>query len=325
MESVLVTGGAGYVGSHACKALARSGYQPIVFDNLCRGHREAVRWGPLEVGDIADTDALIRCMTAFRVTAVLHFAAFAYVGESMENPGLYFRNNVAGSLSVLTAMQAAGVRDIVFSSTCAVYGQSDGAPISESMPLAPITPYGESKLMVERELRWFGACHGLRYVALRYFNAAGADLDSEIGERHQPETHLIPLAIQAALGQGPPLKIFGTDFDTPRGTAIRDFVHVADLADAHVRALEHLRRDGESQALNLGTGYGHEVADIVDTVGEIAGRPVPVILTEKRAGDAAALVANPALAASILGWTPRSSDLPAIISSALRWHEKKSP
>lgn len=322
MESVLVTGGAGYVGSHTCKALARSGYEPVVFDNLCRGHREAVRFGPLEVGDIADTQALIRCMRAYRITAVLHFAAFAYVGESMDDPGLYFRNNVAGSLSVLTAMKAAGVRDIVFSSTCAVYGHSDGRPISEDTPLAPINPYGESKLMVEHELRWYRICHDMRYVALRYFNAAGADLEGEIGERHEPETHLIPLTIQAALGQGPPLKIFGNDFKTPRGTAIRDFIHVADLAEAHILALAHLRRGGESRAFNLGTGRGHEVADVVDMVGQISGRSVPVIRADRRLGDPAELVANPTLASRILGWTPQSSDLTTMISSAWSWHEK---
>lgn len=254
--SVLVTGGAGYIGSHACKALARAGFRPIAYDNLSYGHTGAVKWGPLVDGDIADGPRLRAVLSAERVVAVMHFAAFAYVGESMSDPAKYFRNNTTGTLALLDAMRDVGVDRMVFSSTCATYGIPGEVPISESAPQRPVNPYGESKLMIERVLDWYDQAYETKSVCLRYFNAAGADLDGEIGEDHEPETHLIPLAIKAALGQGPALSIFGTDYPTPDGTAIRDFIHVEDLAEAHVQALRHLLHGGQSLKLNLGTGRG---------------------------------------------------------------------
>src|ERR1051325_9123184 len=252
LPSILVTGGAGYVGSHACKALAGAGYRPVVYDSLSRGHRGAVKWGPLVEGNLHDRDRLVTAMRSHRVEAVMHFAAFAYVGESVTCPELYYRNNVVGTLSLLDAMREAGVATIVFSSTCAVYGIPETVPIRETTAKAPLNPYGETKVAIERALHWYGAAHGLRYAALRYFNAAGADPDGEIGENHDPETHLIPLVLRAALGTGDTLRIFGTDYPTRDGTAIRDYIHVTDLADAHVRALRHLGEGGESIELNLG-------------------------------------------------------------------------
>ena len=239
-QSILVTGGAGYVGSHACKALAGAGYLPVVFDNLSRGHREAVRWGPLVEGDIADQALLRAAIEQHRPSAIMHFAAYAYVGESVTDPAIYYRNNLGGSLSLLEAMRDTGVDKIVFSSTCATYGIPDTMPIDERAPQLPVNPYGETKLAIERALHWYGMAYGMRSVSLRYFNAAGADPDGEIGERHEPETHLIPLVVEAALGRRPQIDVFGTDYPTPDGTAIRDYIHVCDLADAHVRALEHL-------------------------------------------------------------------------------------
>ncbi|MGH6974341.1 MAG: UDP-glucose 4-epimerase GalE, partial [Stellaceae bacterium] len=258
-HSILVTGGAGYVGSHACKALAGAGYVPVVYDNLSRGHRGAVRWGPLVEGDLSDRTALLTAMRTHSITAVMHFAAFAYVGESVSQPELYYRNNVVGTLDLLAAIREAGIGTIVFSSTCAVYGIPEVMPIRESAPLGPVNPYGETKLAIERALHWHAAAYGIRYAALRYFNAAGADAAGEIGEDHDPETHLVPLAIRAALRQGGPVSIFGTDYPTPDGTAVRDYIHVADLADAHVRALGYLAGGGDSAAINLGTGSGSSV------------------------------------------------------------------
>src|SRR5436305_2040289 len=238
-QSILVTGGAGYVGSHACKALAHAGYVPVVYDNLSRGHREAVRWGSLVDGDLHDTARLASALREHRITAVMHFAAVAYVGESMTDPEGYYRNNVGGTLALLAAMRAAGIGRIVFSSTCAVYGSPDQVPIRETTAKAPLNPYGETKLAIERALHWYGEAYGLRYAALRYFNAAGADPDGEIGEDHDPQTHLTPRLLRAALGRGDPVEIYGTDYPTRDGTAIRDYIHVADLPDAHVRPLGH--------------------------------------------------------------------------------------
>src|SRR5438128_2683284 len=262
-QSVFVTGGAGYIGSHACKILAQAGYQPIVFDNLSRGHREAVRWGPLVEGDLADRERLVMALRAHGVSAIMHFAAFAYVGESVADPALYYRNNLAGTLSLLEAMRAAGVDKIVFSSTCATYGIPDANPIRETAPQIPVNPYGETKLAIERALRWYGEAYNIRSVSLRYFNAAGADSRGEIGELHEPETHLVPLVLQAALGQRSHIDIYGIDYPTADGTAIRDYIHVEDLAEAHLRALEHLCAGRESAALNLGTGRGHSVREVI--------------------------------------------------------------
>src|SRR5438094_1870218 len=273
-QSVLVTGGAGYIGSHACKALARAGYRPVVFDNLSRGHRAAVRWGPLVEGDLAERGKLAAALERQRVSAVMHFAAYAYVGESVTDPALYYANNLGGSLALLEAMREAGVDKIVFSSTCATYGTPTQVPIRESAPQLPVNPYGETKLAIERALRWYGEAYHLRSVSLRYFNAAGADSQGEIGELHEPETHLVPLVLQAALGQRSHIDIYGIDYPTADGTAIRDYIHVEDLAEAHLRALEYLCAGRESAALNLGTGRGHSVREVIAAAEAISGRAV---------------------------------------------------
>ena len=320
-KTVLVTGGAGYIGSHACKALARSGYVPVVYDNLCYGHRWAVKWGPLEQGDILDHERLDEVLRIYRPTAVMHFAAFAYVGESVSDPGKYYRNNVVGSLTLLEAMRDHGIERIVFSSTAATYGVPDRLAMSEETPQHPINPYGASKVMVERLLADFGAAHGLTSVALRYFNAAGADPDTEIGEDHEPETHLIPLVLDAVSGRRPHITVFGSDYDTPDGTCIRDYIHVSDLADAHVRALEAPMASGTSEAYNLGNGRGYSVRNVIDAVSRVTGRRVPVVESGRRAGDPARLVSNARKAAEALGWTP-SCDLETIVATAWAWHQK---
>jgi UDP-glucose-4-epimerase GalE len=321
-RAVLVTGGAGYIGSHTCKALARAGHLPVTLDNLSHGHKAAVRWGPLVQGDTRDRGVVERALREHRIDAVVHFAAHAYVGESMRDPGKYFGNNVTGSLALLDAMRACDVRKIVFSSTCATYGIPRSLPIVEDHPQDPISPYGESKRAVERALHWYGAAHALRSVTLRYFNAAGADLDGEIGEEHEPETHLIPLAIGAALGTRAPLQVCGADYPTPDGTAVRDYVHVSDLADAHARALDYLDAGGESVVLNLGTGRGHSVRAVIAAVERSARRPVPRCDAARRTGDPAGLVADPGRACELLGWAPQCSDLETIIDTAWRWHAR---
>jgi UDP-glucose-4-epimerase GalE len=324
-QSILVTGGAGYVGSHACKALAGAGYVPIVYDNLSRGHREAVRWGPLVEGDLHDTALVADTIRIHRVSAVMHFAAFAYVGESVSEPELYYRNNIVGTLSLLGAMREAGVGEIVFSSTCATYGNPAEVPIRETTPQSPVNPYGETKLAIERALHWYGGGYGLRSVALRYFNAAGDDPDGEIGENHDPETHLIPLVVRALLGQAGPIRIFGSDYPTSDGTAIRDYIHVSDLADAHVRALRYLAEGGASTALNLGTGRGHSVREVIAAVEAASGQKVPQREAPRRPGDPPELVADPRLAAATLGWQPQHSDIDTIVRTALAWHERHPP
>ena len=318
-STVLVTGGAGYIGSHTAKELTRAGYRVVVYDNLGRGHRWAVRWGPFEEGDLLDQDRLRKVLSEHKVEAVLHFAAFAAVGESMEFPEMYFRNNVAGSLSLLDAMHATGVRRIVFSSTCAVYGQPEIVPITEDNPKAPANPYGESKLMVEKMLHWEGVCHGLQWMALRYFNAAGCDADGEIGESHDPESHLIPNLLNASLGKRPPCPIFGSDYPTPDGTCIRDYIHVTDLADAHVRALRYLENGGTSTALNLGTGDGYSVSQILAAAEKAVGRPIPIVRQDRRPGDPPRLIAAPQRAFSTLGWSPAHSSVENILETAWRW------
>jgi UDP-arabinose 4-epimerase len=323
-DTILVTGGAGYIGSHAAKALARAGYEPVSYDNLGRGHREAVRWGPLVEGDLADRALLVATLRRFKIAAVMHFAAFAYVGESVQQPELYFRNNVANSLTLLEAMGEAGVRDIVFSSTCATYGLPETMPIAEDTPQHPVNPYGESKLMIERMLRWVGAARGMRYAALRYFNAAGADPEGEIGEDHEPETHLIPLVLLAALRRIEAIDIFGTDYPTPDGSAIRDYIHVHDLAAAHVLALDRLRQGAPSLALNLGTGRGHSVREVISAAERVTGRTIARREAARRAGDPPVLVADAARARAVLGWTPLVSGLDDIIASAWAWHAKSA-
>ncbi len=321
-ETVLVTGGAGYIGSHACKRLARAGYRPVAYDSLVRGHREAVRWGPLVEADLADTERLVDTFKRFNVVAVMHFAAFTYVGESMANPELYFRNNVGNSMRLLEAMHGAGVRHIVFSSTAAVYGIPKQVPIPESAPHRPVNPYGESKLMVERMLHWYGEAHNLTHASLRYFNAAGADPECEIGEEHDPETHLIPLVLQAALGRRPQIDILGTDYPTPDGTAIRDYIHVQDLADAHVKAIAHLLRGGESLELNLGTGSGYSVREVIAAAERVTARRIPQREASRRSGDPPSLVAAVERARAALGWSPVLSEIDSIIGTAWAWHSR---
>jgi len=311
---VLVTGGAGYIGSHTAKALARSGFEPIVLDNLSTGHRWAVKWGTLIEGDLGDSALIREVIKTHRVQAVVHFAGFAYVGESMQRPRQYFRNNVTYTLRLLDAMTDMSVKHIVFSSSCATYGIPASVPIREEQVQAPINPYGESKRMVERILTWYGEAYGLRWTALRYFNAAGADPDGELGEDHSPETHLIPLAIQAALGEKPALEIYGTDYLTPDHTAIRDYTHVTDLL-----------RSKENAAINLGTGSGHSVRQVVAAVERASGRRVPIHEAQRRAGDPPELVADPARAKELLGWRPRYSSLESIVQTAWNWHISRKP
>lgn len=319
----LVVGGAGYVGAHLCKALARQGVPFVVYDSLATGHRDFVKWSPLVVGDIRDTARLADTMRAHGIDFVFHFAAKAYVGESVVEPDSYYDVNVAGSLSLLRAMQLADVRRIVFSSTCAVYGTPDALPITEATPPRPINPYGKTKLIVEGMLADFARAYGLSYAALRYFNACGADLDGEIGEDHDPEPHLIPRAVLAALGKVPPLTVFGTDYDTPDGTAIRDYIHVDDLAQYHLKACERLNNGADSFIANLGTGRGYSVREIIEAAGQVIGTPVPFTEAARRAGDPAQLVASNARARELLGYTPQVSDLETVFASALRWHQRR--
>jgi UDP-glucose 4-epimerase len=314
--AILVVGGAGYIGSHAARALRRRGYEVIIFDNLSTGHSLLADGFELIVGDISDTDKLTDALV--RSTAVMHFAAHAYVGESVENPRKYFRNNVEAALTLLNATMDAGVRTFVFSSSCAVYGAPSRIPIDEGELCQPINPYGVSKLFFEKALEAYGHAYGLRSVILRYFNAAGADEGGEIGELHDPETHLIPLALAAADGIGPELQVFGTDYPTPDGTCIRDYVHVTDLAEAHVLALEHLAKGGAPAVLNLGTGEGYSIKQILDTVRAITGKDVPWRAVARRPGDPPVLIADPSSAMKLLAWQA-SYRLDGIIATAWEW------
>jgi UDP-arabinose 4-epimerase len=321
--SVLVTGGAGYIGSHTCKALSRAGYLPVTYDNLSRGNEKAVRWGPLELGDIADTARLGEVMARHRPVAIMHFAAYCYVGESVAEPALYYRNNVYGSLCLLESMRRAGIDKLVLSSSCATYGNPHQLPMAESHPQNPTNPYGASKLIVERMLRDFESAHGVRSISLRYFNAAGADPKGEIGEEHEPETHVIPLAIRATRPGGEPITVFGMDYPTPDGTAIRDYVHVGDLADAHVAACEHLLSGGGSLPMNLGTGRGYSVLEVISAVERVCGRKVSIRHGPRRPGDPPALVAEAAAARAILGWQPRFTEIEPIVRTAWDWHRRQ--
>jgi len=321
--AILVTGGAGYIGSHAARALRRSGYEVVLYDNLSAGFRRLAQGFELVEGDIAD-EARLRPVLA-RVDAVMHFAAHAYVGESVENPRKYFRNNVLGALSLLNSALDAGIRRFVFSSSCAVYGIPEQIPIAERTPREPVNPYGASKLFFENALQAYSRAYGLRSVSLRYFNAAGAEYSEndsgEIGEMHDPETHLIPLALAASTANGPELLVYGSDYPTPDGTCVRDYIHVNDLADAHVRALQHLEEDGDSLAINLGTGRGHSVLEVIQAAENASGRPVRRKIGPRRPGDPPVLVADPAKAQRVLGWTAQRN-LADIVASAWSWRQK---
>lgn len=324
-RAVLVTGGAGYIGSHVCKRLAADGWMPVVYDNLSTGHRWAVKWGPLEEGDVTDRDRLDAVIAGHRPEAVMHFAALSLVGESVENPGRYYHNNVAGSLALLEAMRNAGIKPIVFSSTCAVYGEPQTDVLDEDHPCLPVNPYGATKLAIERMLADFDRAHGIRYAALRYFNAAGADPETEIGEAHEPETHLVPIVLQAASGRRREIMVYGNDYDTPDGTCIRDYIDVGDLADAHVRALERLLADEPAFTLNLGTGRGHSVLEVIRAAREVTGTEIPVQIGPRRSGDPACLVASGSRAGDILGWTPQVASIQDMIRTAWRWERHHQP
>jgi UDP-glucose-4-epimerase GalE len=321
-STVLVTGGAGYIGSHTAKELSRAGYPVVVYDNLSRGHRWAVQWGPLIEGDLHDEERLKQTLIEHRIEAVLHFAALIAVGESMEVPEVYFHNNVGGTLCLLNAMRAANVRKLVFSSTAGVYGIPEIVPIEETTPTIPLSAYGDSKLMVEKILHWEGVCHGLNWAALRYFNAAGGDADGETGEDHHPETHLIPRLLHAAQGISEACPVFGSDYPTPDGTCIRDYIHVTDLADAHVKALKYLENGGASVAMNLGTGDGYSVREILTAAEKAVGRPIPVVHQPRRPGDPPRLIAAAGRAQQVLGWKPTRSSIENILSTAWAWQEK---
>jgi UDP-glucose-4-epimerase GalE len=322
--SILIVGGAGYIGSHTAKVVAAAGLGPVVvFDNLSSGHRWALRWGTFEQGDLNDPAAVAAVIKRHAVTAVIQFAAFIEVGESVRDPRKYFRGNVVNTMNLLDAMVDAGVKDIVFSSTAAVYGDPIRVPIPEDHPLAPVSPYGDTKLFVEKILQRYGDAYGLRWAVLRYFNAAGADPEGGNGEDHGPESHLIPLAIKAALGLRPPLQVFGTDYPTPDGTAVRDYVHVVDLAEAHLLALRHLAAGKGNVTANIGTGLGHSVRAVIAAVESASGLPVPRNEVARRPGDSPELVADAGRAGAVLGWRPRYPELRDIVAHAWRWHQSR--
>lgn len=321
MQHVLVTGGAGYIGSHACKALAAAGFVPVTFDNLVTGWQDAVKFGPFEQGDLLDRTRLDDVFAQYQPVAVMHFAALSQVGESMAEPGLYWRNNVQGSLTLIEAAVAAGCKQFVFSSTCATYGDQDNVVLDESSEQHPINAYGASKRAIEDILRDFEAAHGLRHVIFRYFNVAGADPEGEVGEFHQPETHLVPLMLDAIEGKRDALTIYGTDYDTPDGTCIRDYVHVCDLVDAHVLGLNWLADGKASRVFNLGTGSGFSVREVLDHSREVTNKPVPHVEGPRRAGDCTKLVSGSQRAVDELGWQPHRSTLRQMITDAWRWHQ----
>jgi len=324
MAAILVAGGAGYIGSQACKALAAAGHLPVTLDNLSTGYREAVRFGPLIEADLRDGEAVAKAIRDYKIAGAMHFAACSLVGESVQNPVKYYENNVAAAVAFTAALLANGVKTLIFSSTAAVYGVPQADLIPETHPTSPINPYGSTKLAFEQALYWLARSDGLNYTVLRYFNAAGADLEGEIGESHQPETHLIPNVCKAVLGTAPALNVFGTDYPTADGTAIRDFIHVVDLADAHIIALERMLGGAAGDTFNVGTGSGFSVAEVISATEATLGRPVPRIIGPRREGDPAVLVADSSKLRTATGWTPRHSDLPTIIRTALRWQEVRS-
>ncbi|MEW2911980.1 UDP-glucose 4-epimerase GalE [Leisingera sp. JC11] len=321
MTNILVTGGAGYIGSHACKALKAAGYTPITYDNLVTGWQDAVKFGPFEQGDLNDRARLDEVFAKYQPAAVMHFAALSQVGEAMSEPGRYWANNTGGSLNLIEAAVAAGCLNFVFSSTCATYGEHDNVVLDENTPQLPLNAYGASKRAVEDILKDFGAAHGLRSVIFRYFNVAGADPEAEVGEFHRPETHLVPLVLDAVAGKRDALTIFGTDYDTPDGTCIRDYVHVCDLVDAHVLGLKWLEDGNGSQVFNLGTGSGFSVREVMDKAEAVTGQKVPCTTGPRRAGDCTKLVSGSTRAVTDLGWEPRRSSLETMIADAWKWHK----
>jgi UDP-glucose-4-epimerase GalE len=325
MHRILVTGGAGFIGSHTAKLLRSAGFEPIILDNLSTGNRWAVGNHKFFETDLADEEATYEILSRQRISAIIHFAASAYVGESMRKPEEYFENNVNSGLKLLSAARRAGVNAIVFSSSCATYGVPSQLPITEDHPQVPINPYGDSKLFLEKVLRWYGEAYGMRSVCLRYFNAAGADPDGELGECHNPETHIVPSIIEAAMGRRSHFDVYGTDFSTPDGSAIRDYIHVTDLARAHLLSLEYLLSGGKSCAVNLGTGKGTSVLDLIGEVERISRRPAPVHHCGRRPGDPMSLVADNAMARSVLGWQPMHSNLDEIVHTAWHWHLSYQP
>ncbi len=320
-QRVLVTGGAGYIGSHACKVLKRAGFEPVTFDNLSTGWGQAVKFGPLARGDLMDRASIDAALQRWEPVAVMHFAALSLVGESMRDPGTYWRVNVTGALNLLEATVAAGVKNFVFSSTCATYGDQDGVVLDEDTPQRPINAYGASKRAIEEMVANFGAAFGLNHTIFRYFNVAGADPEGEVGEQHDPETHLIPLMLDAVAGRRPALTVFGTDYPTRDGTCIRDYVHVMDLAQAHVLGLNRLLDGGPNRVFCLGTGRGFSVREVIDQSRAVTNREVPILFGDRRAGDAAALVCGSERAVRELGWEPELSTLPHMIADAWRWHQ----
>jgi UDP-glucose-4-epimerase GalE len=320
-RNILVVGGAGYIGSHMCKYLSSHGYLPIVLDNLIYGHRQAVKWGPFFKGSMDDRGLLRRIFSEYPVSSVMHFAAFCYVGESVTDPAKYYQNNVASTIALLEVMAEEGIPGFIFSSTCATYGEPKEIPMTEDHPLSPINPYGRTKLMVEQMLGDFKAAYGLESVCLRYFNAAGADPDGELGEDHDPETHLIPLVLQTALGQRPRIDVFGNDYPTNDGTCIRDYIHIVDLAQAHLLALERLLNGQPGGVYNLGNGEGYSVSKVIEIARQKTGKSIPVNVTERRAGDPAMLVGSSEKATKELGWKPQFPELEAIIETAWNWHK----
>lgn len=323
---ILVTGGAGYIGSHTCKRLAERGHVPIAFDNLSTGHKAFARFGPFVYGDLGDMQALHAAMAEHRPDAIIHFAASAYVGESVRDPLKYYRNNVAGTANLLSAAVTFGIGKIVFSSSCATYGVPESVPIAEDSSQRPINPYGDTKLFCETMLRGIAAAHPIDCLALRYFNAAGADVDGELGEAHDPETHVIPLLLAAAAGEQNHFSILGDDYDTPDGTCVRDYLHVNDLAEAHLLGVERLTGKAGFEAVNLGTGHGFSVRELVDAARTVTGRAIQAQIKPRRPGDPPVLVANPGKAKDVLGWTPRHSDIDTIMRTAWEWmHSPRNP
>ncbi len=319
---ILITGGAGYIGSHLNKMLVSQGRETIVLDNLVHGHREFAKWGAFEQQDLADIDGLKAVFSTYPIHSVIHFAAYCYVHESMNNPALYYYNNVSGTLNLLRAMLEYDVQNIIFSSTCAVYGYALEVPLPETHHTSPINPYGRSKLMIEQILQDFNTAYGLNFAALRYFNAAGADPETEIGEWHEPETHLIPLVLDTALGKRAKLTVYGDTHNTPDGTCIRDYIHVNDLAKAHILMLDHLEKNGESRAINLGNGGGYSVREVIEIAEKVSGRSIPFVVGSANPGDPPQLVAAANTARSLLGWQPDFPTLEQIIGTAWAWHKR---